>query len=693
MRALSFLISLCCAFSCEGRLVLEGAQAEASLAPATVEIRGWRGFAAAGTITVTNLGRVPLQVALEATAPFQVQPSAAVAPGQSVAVAIELPAGIEAGAHEGTLEASWEGARRQVPLHAVLDVPPPCASDACVARAFDPVSGRCADRFTDGARCRTTCVREGTCAHGRCLGQSDTCDDGDACTLDACSEGGGCFHEPVRCASADPCQAPVCDSTRGCGTAPVVDGTACGPNDCATAKICLRGLCVARPSPEGSLCSAATACADEGRCAAGRCAAAPRPPPVAWRYTAPVGRLDAAPPQVSFAGHVDSDGNVYFFELRTESTCGTCPTCDCSEAAATRPVDLVSLDARGQPRFRVRVRDHCPACVQGPRLVLNEADRELGYLSRGRLEVRSLDTGALQWAADPTQGLSVHERLADGGAVFSVGELVLAARRGPQPKLGVPAVLETPFAVVVTEGVNTHQATVVGFRSPGVAVTLLEVWGHLYGTGVRPNGEVAAASGACWAPIDRLNVAEPYGGTRASALGLFPLAHERFGTAGRLSGSGVALFSEALPPDAGLAVLPLGGLGPSTLLLTDQLVVAAGAAPLLPSSGTAVIAVDRATVQVRWQTMLPSGVTLEALRDGGTAWQSERELGVLDVDGEEVLRCVLPEESSSPVAIRSGRAYVEVDGGILAFGVGGLDEARTGWTTAEGGVDRGHRAR
>ena len=74
-----------------------------------------------------------------------------------------------------------------------------------------------------------------------------SCDDGDACTLDACDPAKGCQHvvgKPADlCPDAGPCQEPTCDVAEGiCRYKARLDGTLCGEKG-QCAQVCSRGAC------------------------------------------------------------------------------------------------------------------------------------------------------------------------------------------------------------------------------------------------------------------------------------------------------------------------------------------------------------------------------------------------------------------------------------------------------------------
>jgi hypothetical protein len=169
-----------------------------------------------------------------------------------------------------------------------------CDVTPCGRSTFDLETGQCVTiNEADGTSCADRCVMGGRCAAGQCVGQVQSCDDNDPCTVDSCGAQDGCHHEARVCpASGNACEVPVCDATSGCGVVPVVDGTPCGVGDCQTAPICLSGRCERRPAPVGSVCGTDGLCHGPGRCLGdGTCAPGPSTSPrVAWRFTPPAGR-------------------------------------------------------------------------------------------------------------------------------------------------------------------------------------------------------------------------------------------------------------------------------------------------------------------------------------------------------------------------------------------------------------------
>lgn len=83
--------------------------------------------------------------------------------------------------------------------------PLPCAAisclsdgDPCTADACDPLTGTCWEPEPAGTSCEEdACTVGHTCqAGGQCTGFVPTCDDGDACTWDACDPATGCVSTP-----------------------------------------------------------------------------------------------------------------------------------------------------------------------------------------------------------------------------------------------------------------------------------------------------------------------------------------------------------------------------------------------------------------------------------------------------------------------------------------------------------------
>jgi hypothetical protein len=140
----------------------------------------------------------------------------------------------------------------------------PCSVAVCLADGtcgFAPAN--------DGTACNdaNACTTADSCQAGACVGTLKNCDDGNACTIDACKTNVGCVTSfefapcedgdgctmndqcisgvckagaPMVCTSSDPCQqAGSCEPATGvCSMGTLPNGTNCGQN-----QICMIGKC------------------------------------------------------------------------------------------------------------------------------------------------------------------------------------------------------------------------------------------------------------------------------------------------------------------------------------------------------------------------------------------------------------------------------------------------------------------
>ena len=112
-----------------------------------------------------------------------------------------------------------------------------CTVDACIPGSgctHTPTAGAC----NDGSACTTG----DTCASGSCKGTSVNCDDANGCTTDACVPASGCSHvanvlacdDGNACTGSDICASGTCKGT----TLSCDDGNACTADACASASGC-----------------------------------------------------------------------------------------------------------------------------------------------------------------------------------------------------------------------------------------------------------------------------------------------------------------------------------------------------------------------------------------------------------------------------------------------------------------------
>lgn len=404
-RLLLLPLLLCTAVAACSDPATHGVQADLDVSPSALSISGWVGYPAHTSLTLSSRSSVPVSATIEAEAPFTLQQDSVVVPaGATLDVEVTFAPSQE-GAFEKVLTVHFEDRELKVPLIGTAQTPPQCSAGTCELSSFDPVSGQCISEVApNGTTCSNDCLDHGECIDGVCRGESSVCDDGDACTLDACDPDTGCLHGTQHCAAPDdPCQAAVCDPVAGCTSVPVQDGTRCGMIDCEAAHICLSGTCVAQAVKPGTACRISP-CAPEGVCMNFFCwQGIPDPLPWVWRYQSPVGKA------ISFPGTLDENGNHFFFE--------------CGGSAC----DLVSLDNDGAPRFRVPLPHHDFGTEHAGALSIIDGTLILSF-GRDWVEAHRLSDGGLLWETNLATLLQTpHVVLLTGAR--SNSRVVVAVRR------------------------------------------------------------------------------------------------------------------------------------------------------------------------------------------------------------------------------------------------------------------------
>ncbi|MGA9520390.1 MAG: hypothetical protein WBV82_02940 [Myxococcaceae bacterium] len=277
-------------------------------------------------LELLSTGRGRVVVTLEVAPPFEVPGSVELAVGGSARVPISWT--VAPGPVEAVLTASAGDSSVGVKLVGRGVVPEACQpSTLCREVRFDLETERCVETVSqDGASCtpESLCLENGACREGSCVGTPRTCNDGNACTQDACSPSVGCVHTDVssRCpAPANPCEVATCDPASGCGTAVRGDGSVCGSIDCVTANLCQSGVCGEFPTPEGFLCAPETPCQGAGHCTAGDCVR-PDAGTLKPQWSIALGAAPADPGErtrMAAAG-----GNVFFVGCGLDSQDGGC---------------------------------------------------------------------------------------------------------------------------------------------------------------------------------------------------------------------------------------------------------------------------------------------------------------------------------------------------------------------------------
>ena len=158
-------------------------------------------------------------------------------------------------------------------------LPVDCQDDAnpCTAELCDRATG-CAHVPLDAIPCEDGdhCTLGDTCVHGACEGQATlTCDDGEACTSDACVPALGCVFAAVgdglpcddgnSCTSGDHCQGGTC---HGAQEVPCDDDNPCTDEVCDPAQNCQHIPRQGGPCDDGDPCTEGATCA-QGECVGG----------------------------------------------------------------------------------------------------------------------------------------------------------------------------------------------------------------------------------------------------------------------------------------------------------------------------------------------------------------------------------------------------------------------------------------
>ncbi|MHB8875983.1 MAG: Ig-like domain-containing protein [Myxococcaceae bacterium] len=352
-------------------------------------------------VQLRNTGNPPRVVSLSTEAPFAVEPGPfELAGGASLSVQLTFSPAAP-GEYAGALRAGSDDVVLEAALFGVAEPPLTCTPhNACHRAWFDPHAAVCLEeKLPDDSPCTTpnVCLHDSRCVAGECVGQANRCDDGDACSTDACDPATGCVHfaATARCGSwPNPCQTPICDPRLGCTFVPAADGTSCGAADCDTAEICMLGQCKRVTVVDGAACGSPSPCQARGRCQNHACV---RPPAVeltpSWTVWAAPGR------HVLWDSIADALGNVYWREYGNDGT-----------------YSLVSVTASGFPRYSVPIFPVSQMALMEDLLVLRVG---------AKLEARTAASGAKAWSRE----LLVPDGGTGPDAVGSVDVRTLA--RGP----------------------------------------------------------------------------------------------------------------------------------------------------------------------------------------------------------------------------------------------------------------------
>jgi len=118
----------------------------------------------------------------------------------------------------------------------------PASGTPCLSNACDPATGGCVATPTTAACTFDRCFA-GTCSGGVCnKGAPVDCNDGNACTVDACDATLGCTHAAKACPAPDACTISVCNPSSGscANTARSCDdGNPCTSDSCNPSSGCV----------------------------------------------------------------------------------------------------------------------------------------------------------------------------------------------------------------------------------------------------------------------------------------------------------------------------------------------------------------------------------------------------------------------------------------------------------------------
>jgi hypothetical protein len=166
----------------------------------------WLGSSTTAELTLTNTGGSTADLDLATAPPFSLRvASLRLTQGDAVSVTVHFTPQVV-----GPVTGEVVVGTLKVPLSAVgLEVPVCHSSSVCQVASFDFESAQCAQvANADTTACSTKCI-VGACTGGACVGALKACDDGNACTIDACDEERGCSHLPLECpVPSGRCKAP-----------------------------------------------------------------------------------------------------------------------------------------------------------------------------------------------------------------------------------------------------------------------------------------------------------------------------------------------------------------------------------------------------------------------------------------------------------------------------------------------------
>lgn len=203
-------------------------------------------------------------------------------PGEPAGVSLSISGGVTTlawaapsspgGTPAGTLYRVYGGSRSDLP--ALLNG----SADSCQVAATPSLAFTISGNPAPGAlawflvRAANACAEgtAGAASAGPRIHNPQGCDDGIACTIDACNASLGCVHTPndTACDDTNACTTDACSTVSGCShqdiSASCDDGNPCTDDSCAPASGCVHAANTA-PCDDGSACTTGETCSD-GTC-------------------------------------------------------------------------------------------------------------------------------------------------------------------------------------------------------------------------------------------------------------------------------------------------------------------------------------------------------------------------------------------------------------------------------------------
>ncbi len=293
--------------------------------------------------------------------------------------------------------------------------------DGCNVGVCDPAASACvAQPNADGTTCDDSdaCTSGDVCTAGECAGEAVDCDDDNACTDDLCDPGAGCVNEPntapcddgdgdictqgtceagacvagamTDCDDGIACTKDACDPIAGCmhtGSDDACDDA----NDC-TIDTCdlVAGCQNSAADADGEMCDDTNLCTENDVCTAGACTGE------AIVCDEPPADTCVGTDLVTYTGGMCVDGACEY-----EETATPCPDGCVDDACVVPDCDGVN---NGDP------------CDDGDPCTADDVCTGLNTCAGTALDCTAFDTACTVGACDPDAGECVAQPVVDGAA-------------------------------------------------------------------------------------------------------------------------------------------------------------------------------------------------------------------------------------------------------------------------------------